>query len=195
MKASAWTTAAVWAVLCLFPLAASRAAAAAESIVHQSAHSSPSAVYRWLDITLEAGARDVDRNQPRPTILARSMAMVLTAMYDAWAAYDERAVGTRRGGSLRRPAAERTQKNKETAIAYAAHRMLLFVYPEDARWIDDQMTKMGFDPANGTIDTSRPEGVGNVAASAVIAFRAHDGANQLGDEVGGDGISSNERKY
>jgi hypothetical protein len=51
-------------------------------------------------------------------------------MYDAWAAYDEKAVGTRLGGSLRRPASERTKENKEKAIAYAAYRSLLFVYSE-----------------------------------------------------------------
>jgi hypothetical protein len=29
-------------------------------------------------------------------------------MYDAWAAYDERAVGTQLAGALRRPAVDRT---------------------------------------------------------------------------------------
>ena len=78
----------------------------------------PTAAYRWLDVLLEASGRDAQRNSPRPTILSRTMALVLTSMYDAWAAYDEVAVGTRLGASLRRPAAERTQANKETAIAY-----------------------------------------------------------------------------
>ena len=46
-------------------------------------------------------------------------------MYDAWAAYDDRAVGTQLGGALRRPASERTLANKERAISYAAYRALL----------------------------------------------------------------------
>src|SRR5439155_713305 len=34
-------------------------------------------------------------------------------------------------------------------------------------------------------DVSTPAGVGNVAAGAVLEYRHHDGANQLGDEPGG----------
>src|SRR5262245_5776133 len=90
----------------------------------------PSAASKWLDIALEATAREHDRNAPRPTVGSRMLAIVVTAMYDAWAAYDNRAVGTRLGGRLRRPPAERTQANKEKAIAYAVYRALLFVFPE-----------------------------------------------------------------
>ena len=89
----------------------------------------PSVAYQWLDLTLEASGHDAVRFNPRPTILSRTMAIVMTAMYDAWAAYDAVAVGTRLGGKLRRPAAERTLTHKQVAIAYAAYRALLFVYP------------------------------------------------------------------
>jgi len=147
----------------------------------------PSATYRWLEFLLEASGREVDRNRPRPTILSRTMAIVLTAMYDAWAAYDAKAVGTRLHDGLRRPAKERTQANKEKAIAYAAYRSLLFVYADDAAWIREQFREKGFDPDDDSTDTRTPEGVGNVAANAVIEYRRHDGANQLGDEPGGDG--------
>src|SRR5580765_1657798 len=69
----------------------------------------PSAAYQWLDTLLEASGRDAERNRPRPTILSRTMAVVLTSMYDAWAAYDDVAVGTRLAGKLRRPSSERTR--------------------------------------------------------------------------------------
>lgn len=147
----------------------------------------PSVAYQWLDLILVASGRDADRFNPRPTILSRTMAVVLTSMYDAWAAYDGVAVGTRLGGSLRRPSAERTQANREKAISYAAYRTLLFVYPEDATWIREQFKARGYDPDNATTDPARPEGVGNAAAKAVIEYRTHDGANQLGDEAGGSG--------
>lgn len=156
-------------------------------LVHQAANENPSAAYKWLEILLEASGRDVDRFSARPPILSRTMAIVQTAMYDAWAAYDEQAVGTRLGDTLRRPADERTQANKEKAIAYAAFRSLLFVYPDDKQWIVEQMETMGFDPADDSIDVTTPQGIGNVAAAAVIEYREHDGANQLGDENGGDG--------
>jgi hypothetical protein len=164
-------------------------------LIHQAHNSNPTAAYRWLDITLEAGGRDVDRTGARPTILARTMAIVMTSIYDAWAAYDATAAGTRLDGKLRRPSQDRNQKNSEIAIAYAAYRSLLFVYPDDTQWIRDQMRRMGFDPDNGTTDIATPEGVGNVAAAAVIEYRRRDGANQLGDEVGGNGRPYSDYTY
>src|SRR5215203_4642880 len=71
-----------------------------------------SAAYEWLDVALEATAREHERVAPRPTVGSRMLAILGTCMYDAWAAYDEKAVGTRLGGKLRRPAAERTEANK-----------------------------------------------------------------------------------
>jgi PAP2 superfamily len=147
----------------------------------------PTAAYQWVEILLEASGRDAVRNKPRPTVLSRTDAIVLTAMYDAWAAYDAKAVGTRLGGKLRRPKSERTVANKEKAIAYAAYRALLFVYPEDKEWIRGELQKKGFDPDDGSTELRTPQGVGNTAASAVIEYRRNDGANQLGDEPGGNG--------
>ena len=76
-----------------------------------------SAAYRWVDVLLEVAAKDVERVGARPTILSRQMAIPLTAAYDAWALYDERALPTRLDPSWRRPLEERTQTNKETALA------------------------------------------------------------------------------
>ncbi|MBV9186477.1 MAG: haloperoxidase, partial [Acidobacteria bacterium] len=157
--------------------------------------SRPSAAYDWLDISLEATAREVDRHGARPTIISRTLAIALTAMYDAWAAYDDKAVGTRLGASLRRPAAERTVANKEKAIAYATYRALIDVYPDDKAWIDSQMRGKGFDPDDASVDPATPQGVGNLAAKAVCAYRHHDGANQFGDEVGSNGVPYSDYTY
>lgn len=156
-------------------------------LIHQAPNPNPTAAYKWLETLLEASARDVDRSGARPTILSRTMSIVMTAMYDAWAAYDEKAVGTRFGGKLRRPKKEHTQQNKETAIAYAVYRSLLGVYPEDKDWISEQMKNAGFDPANESKDVETPAGIGNVAAAAILAYRRHDGSNQFGDEAGSNG--------
>src|SRR5829696_885121 len=59
------------------------------------------AALRWSEQALAA----IRALKTGPTINARALAIVHTAMYDAWAAYDPVAVGTRLGGSLRRPAA------------------------------------------------------------------------------------------
>jgi hypothetical protein len=156
-------------------------------IEHRAPHQNPSAAYQWVEVLLEASGRSVDRYGARPTIISREMAIPITAMYDAWAAYDDKAVSTRPAGNWRRPKAERTQGNREVAIAYAMFRGLVYVYPEDAKWLEDEMRRMGHDPRDQTKDLSKPQGVGNIAAAAVIEYRRHDGANQHGDEVGGDG--------
>ncbi len=150
---------------------------------------------RWLEIAQEATARAVERDSPRPTVVSRTLAIWATAMYDAWAAYDARAVGSRLGGSLRRPAAERTEANKAKAISYASYQALGYVYPEDRVYLDDQMRALGFEPGVVSTDPHRPEGVGYLAARAVIAYRRHDGANQHGDEAGGDGTPYGDYTY
>ena len=95
-------------------------------VIHQSPATKPSKAYVWMHIMQEASGRSVDRVGARPTIISREMHVVVTSMYDAWAAYDAKAVGTRLGGSLRRPPAERTLANKEKAVAYAAYVMAVY---------------------------------------------------------------------
>lgn len=146
-----------------------------------------SAAYEWLDVALEATAREHERVAPRPTVGSRMLMIITTAMYDAWAAYDGKAVGTRLGGQLRRPQSERTEANKRIAIAYATYCAMLDLFPEDKNWLDEQMRKRGYDPNDKTTDITTPRGIGNVAAAALIEYRHHDGANQLGDEPGSNG--------
>jgi len=157
--------------------------------------SNVSLAYIWLDIAEEVTAREVEANGPRPTIGSRTLAIWATAMYDAWAAYDEKAVGSRLGGTLRRPAGERTLENKKKAISYASYKALLFTYPEAKEYLVGEMRKLGYDPANASVDPATPEGVGNLAAQAVIDYRRHDGSNQFGDEAGGNGTPYGDYTY
>lgn len=156
---------------------------------------SQSAAYKWLSLALEVTANDVDRYGARPTIQSRQLALSVNAMYDAWAAYDEKAVGSRLGGTIRRPKAERTQKNKETAIAYAMYRVMLDQYPADKDYITKEFVKMGYNPENKSMDTKTPAGVGNKVAKALIDYRKNDGANQYGNERGGDGKPYSDYTY
>jgi Domain of unknown function (DUF6851) len=118
-----------------------------------------------------------------PTVAARALAVVHTAIYDAWAAYDPVAVGTRLGGNLRQPAAERTLDNKNRAVSFAAYATLVDLFPARQGVYSQQMADLGY-AVNGS-DTSTAAIVGGAAAQAVLDFRHHDGANQLGDEAGG----------
>jgi hypothetical protein len=149
--------------------------------------SNVSLAYVWLDIAEEATARDVELHAARPTILSRTLAIWATAMFDAWAAYDEMAVGSRLAGKLRRPKSEHTLENKKKAISYASYQALVFVYPESKQWLAGEMKKLGYDPMVVSTDPAIPEGVGNLAAQAVIEYRRNDGANQLGNEPKSDG--------
>jgi hypothetical protein len=132
------------------------------------------AVLRWSEQTLAA----IRALKTGPTVNARALAIVHTAMYDAWAAYDATAVGTRLGGSLRRPAAERTDAYKSQAVSHAAYRALLNLFPARAADFRTLLSNMGYDPDDATTDPASPTGVGNQAAAAVLAFRATDGSNQ-----------------
>jgi len=153
---------------------------APQEVEHRAPNPAPTAAYQWIDIMLEVTGREVDRVGARPTIISRQMAIAVTAMYDAWAAYDARAVGTRFNGALRRPPAERTLANKETAIAHAMYRALVDLFPGERDWLADQMRRMGHDPNDDSTDRATPQGIGNLVAEAIIAYRSADGANQSG---------------
>ncbi|MEV6489068.1 vanadium-dependent haloperoxidase, partial [Actinoplanes sp. NPDC051633] len=115
------------------------------------------------------------------------LAVVHTAMYDAWAPYDAVAVGTRLGGTLRRPATERLPEFKSKAISYAAYRTATDLFPAKASDFAAFMTILGYDPDDASTDTATPQGIGNVTAQAVLQARHRDGANQLGDEPNSNG--------
>ncbi len=147
----------------------------------------PSFASTWLDIALEATARDVDKRSPRPAVLSRTLAISLTAMFDAWAAYDNKAVGTRLGAKLRRPREERTEERKRAAISYAMFEALSYVYPTDVAFAAGELKRLGYDPAKASVDPTTPEGIGTLAAREVIASRRGDGSNQEGNAPGGNG--------
>jgi hypothetical protein len=133
---------------------------------------------QWDSAAIQ-GSRESKLGAP---VVARALAIVHTCMYDAWAAYDERAIGTQLADALRRPAPERTEANKERAISYAAYRALVDVLPTDTNSVYIPLMKqLGYDPSDNSADIETPTGIGNVACAAVLEFRHHDKSNQLGD--------------
>lgn len=144
-----------------------------------------SIVLVWNDALLDA----VRASRLGPPITSRALAIVHTCIYDAWAAYDDTALGTRLAGTLRRPAAERTVANKEKAISFAAYRAAVDLYPASTAAFAQLMTTRGYNPADTGEDLTTPSGIGNRTCRAVLEFRHHDGSNQLGDVNGGAAYS------
>ncbi|MDQ6831554.1 MAG: phosphoesterase, partial [Gemmatimonadota bacterium] len=134
-------------------------------------------VLHWDAVLLDA----LRAGRLGPPMTARVLAIVHTAMYDAWAAYDGHAVGTRYGASLRRPVAERTTSNIMLAVSYAAYDALVDLFPAQKTRFDTEMQALSYDPADRSGDVATPAGVGHAAAAALLEFRHHDGSNQLGD--------------
>lgn len=131
---------------------------------------------QWNEWLLEA----IRQTKPGPPMAARSIAIVYTAIYDAWAAYVPIASPTR-PGIAQRPAAENTLPNKETAISYAAFRALSDQFPAVKSLFEAKMVALGLDPNNASLAVNTPIGVGNRSAAQVLAFRQTDGANEAGN--------------
>jgi hypothetical protein len=134
--------------------------------------------YKWGKVSLELTANDTERFRPRPTITSRMLALVWTAGFDAWSRYDEHATPFYLNDVPRKPERERTLVNKEKAVSYALYRAMLTYYFSDSVLLKTRMKEFGFDPNNNSTDPGTPEGVGNLAALAVINARMNDGANQ-----------------
>jgi hypothetical protein len=133
---------------------------------------SDNVVLQWNNEALEC----IRAVRTPPVVNARALFVVHSAAYDAWAAYDAKAVGTRTGRTLRRPSSERTTANKNQAISHAAYRAASWVWPGcQADW-DAQLEALDYSAA----DATTAAGVGRSAADAVIAHRANDNSNQAG---------------
>jgi hypothetical protein len=138
--------------------------------------------YYWGKVALEATARDTERFLPRPTITSRYLGLIFTAVFDAWATFDEKASPVylegvpKRQGSLR---------DKEIAISYAAYHALKEYYYSDSLYFKERMKNLGLDPDKTELSEDTPSGIGYLAARAVIENRKGDGANQYGEEAEG----------
>jgi hypothetical protein len=140
--------------------------------------SSRNVAMAWIDATLR-GVRD--SRLPAPEV-ARAFAIINTCMYEAAAAYDNRAVGTQLSEVLRRTATAQSIQERQAAISYAAFRALTDVLPVDRSSVYIPLMKqLGYDPNNWSTDLTIPSGIGNVACAAVLEYRHHDQSNQLGD--------------
>jgi hypothetical protein len=144
-----------------------------------------------------------------PTIAARDLGVLHTATYEAWAAYDPKAVSTvpdygpppQQDNTTSSGA--NNDDNKSKAISFAAYRVLMELTPPTAfsnrstppvyKTPDALMTTtpkaeggLEYNPAetDGTPAVDSPAEVGNVAAEAVMTFRRGDGSSASSSYAG-----------
>ena len=141
---------------------------------------------KWDNAALQA----VRNTKLGPPMTARALAMTHTAMYDAWTAYDEKAMGTILGGTLRRPSSEWTLDNKVQAISFAAYDVLTDLFPTQSAIFNSVMASRGYDPKNNSTDLQTPAGIGHAAAQAMLELRHRDGSNQRNGYVDTSGYQS-----
>jgi hypothetical protein len=106
---------------------------------------------------------------------SKALAVTHTCIFDAWAAFDNVAVGVHWATSLRQPHNKRNEAAKEEAVSFAAHAALIDLFPAQAAEFDDTLRSLGYDAPG------KAGRVGLTACNAVLEFRHADGSNQLGD--------------
>ncbi len=150
----------------------------------------PSVARLWNEVLLEGIRNDF----ARPTVHARNLFHVSSAMYDAWASYDGQARTYLLGKELNGyecalgdfPRGRDPHVEREEAISYAAYRIIRhrFALSPGAAHVSDladaQMELLGFDPAFESTDYSSGSAaaLGNHIASCYIEYGLRDGANE-----------------
>ena len=150
------------------------------ALVSVPALAQDSTARQWNEQLLHAIRNDL----ARPTVHARNLFHVSAATWDAWAAYDDDAVGWLVDEIAN---AEDLNTARSEAISYAAYRLLHHRFENSPGagdvlpGFDQLMNDLGFDPAVTTTTGSSPAALGNRIAAAYIAFGLGDGSNEAND--------------
>jgi hypothetical protein len=137
---------------------------------------------QWNQLILDA----IKHTKTSPPLAARALAMVHTAMYDAWSVYDECAISTTTALYIKVLDEKLcTKDNRRKAFSYAAYRVLMELFwlplpPKYKTLFRDFMCELGYNPDDTTLEIDTPQGIGNLVAKLVIECRAGDGANPYG---------------
>ncbi len=145
---------------------------------------------RWSEVLLQA----IRNDYARPTVHARNLFHISSAMYDAWAAYSEVEIpwllGTTRAGVdcefSSPPEMADTESARSQAISHAAYRIIRHRFVESPG--ADQITSdakammgfLGFDTNDTSTDisTGSAAALGNHIARCYIDLGLVDGANE-----------------
>ncbi|MCC7075115.1 MAG: vanadium-dependent haloperoxidase [Deltaproteobacteria bacterium] len=140
---------------------------------------------RMREQLLNAIRRDI----PNPPVHARNIFHTSAAIWDAWAAYDDSARGVFFTERVPTAGISDVEAERETAIAYAAYRVLRHRYAEaqgaavTRNCLDDFMALLALDPEDARVEGDDAIAVGNRVGQAVIDAGRDDGANEEGGYV------------
>jgi hypothetical protein len=123
-----------------------------------------------------------------PPANARALSMLNTGMFDAWAAYDSKAIPITVGAPNKQTigAADSAQA-KAAATSVAAYRVLVDIFPNQKSVLDATLAKQNIALTDAL--NSSPIGIGNTAATAVLTARRLDGSNQTNNYADTTGYS------
>ncbi len=136
---------------------------------------SPSVVVEWNQEVLRA----VTAGAPRPTVVARALFIIHSAIYDTWSAYDSVAVGSVISAAQRRPVEQRSEAQMREAVCFAAFHSARILFPaweQNTGGFTNLLIRQGFSPTASDNPIS-PAGFGKSVAEQVLASRADDGSN------------------
>lgn len=100
-----------------------------------------------------------------PTIASNSYALMHTAMYDAWSAYDPTAISTTSGDKMQQTKEQMTMENKLEAMSVAAFDVLHQLFPSGRPYIQEKLKELGLRPF---AYSTTPAEIGRSMASAVL---------------------------
>ena len=151
----------------------------------------PSVGRQWNELLLEAIRNDF----ARPTVHARNLFHISSAMYDAWAVYSATAAPYLAGTNLNGYACplgnfgsdHDLQVVREEAISYAVYRLINHRFTNSPGVVDiqtaadDLMAALGYDISDVSTDTASGSAaaMGNRIAECYIDYGFQDGANEI----------------
>ena len=143
--------------------------------ISHSAHAT--VAKEWNEALLDAIRLDF----ARPTVHARNLYHTSAVMWDAWATYDDQALGLffNEKHQVANVAAARHE-----SISYAAYRLLLWRFGQSPNVditlpaLSQLMTDLGYDINVTTTVGNTPAAIGNRIAANMIAYGMSDGANE-----------------
>jgi hypothetical protein len=131
----------------------------------------------WNEALLDAIRRDF----PAPTMHSRNLFHTSAAMWDAWAAYDDTAVGYFVDEDS---SADDVTAARETAMSFAAYRVLTHRYKsrfgaeETLAQLDETMAALCYPTGLDTAEGEAPAALGNRIAATIIDFGFSDNSNE-----------------